>query len=677
MPENHTTIQQLVAQHHQLAHQIRTCAVIDNLPPLLIPLTHLSPTDLQAYLTALTEEQTTDAADIAQAIYNTFSDKEARKAARRALIRLEELELYPTWNITMDGSITTTDQAATTNADTTRSAQTEHSSFSIESMLAEFDKFVKDITTTPAMEPVYALIGIWQDEEPAKSFNALAADSPLLEDLDAHAWIAHHTEWQTIAKTDLASIEYIGERERLTPDRIIVELYWSLPIQFPNTKQRPADLPTPTATLAETGRQWFWSSYLVIENDGQWKISSMADEGARLLQLTAEEIKQVIDEKTDMVLQSLEELDRAFSFLEDEDEDMDVNEDEDVDEDEDEDENVDEDEDEDDKEAAEHREATQILYYYDTLFQKAPSVDAAVYERAIRLAELLPDTERTATYLQRMALNLPQSRGYALCKLTSTYEQILQERLEDDLDNPAAEIERYQKLIEETLRQSIASDESPIGLIMLAGLLLEQDRDLNEVISLLTRAQAMTTTEKEKASIEAGLAQVAEKQERKEDALQHYLTVAQLDKTFPHLWYSIGSLQHQLGQQKEAILNLQRNIDEDPQFAEAYIELATIYGEQKQTKKALSLLQEALEATSDTVSVLATMATIYIQAGELRNARQHLERAEAYDEDEDNPYVATAQAMLREREAQKKAHKSSPSGKSQQKHSHSKHKHRK
>ena len=138
---------------------------------------------------------------------------------------------------------------------------------------------------SPTIEPVTALLESWGDGDPDEAYNALSLRSPLREGLDANAWIEHRTQWLETADTGLVKITYVGEKEKLAPDCVVVEATWSLPIGNPTAEQPPKDLPTATCVSKETGRHWFWTSYVVVEEDGEWHITDMTDEGAMALQL--------------------------------------------------------------------------------------------------------------------------------------------------------------------------------------------------------------------------------------------------------------------------------------------------------------------------------------------------------------------------------------------------------
>jgi len=92
-----TQVQQQVEQYHQVAQAIRSSITPAQVETALAPINELPEATQVAFLKALTKEGTLDAADLLQAVNAFAAAKETRKAARRALIQLEEIHLYPHW----------------------------------------------------------------------------------------------------------------------------------------------------------------------------------------------------------------------------------------------------------------------------------------------------------------------------------------------------------------------------------------------------------------------------------------------------------------------------------------------------------------------------------------------------------------------------------------------------
>src|SRR5262249_7027646 len=387
-------------------------------------------------------------------------------------------------------------------------------------------------------------------------YNALSPHSPLREGLDANTWVERRTQWLKAANTSAIRIAYIGEKDKLAPDSVIVQATWSLSIGNPKAENPPKDLPTATCVFPETGRHWFWTSYVVAEEGGEWHITDMTDEGAVALQLPSEEAERLLREKVTNMSQLLalldEEEDEDSGNLDEEVDFEDLEEEEDLDDDD------TEDEEEDSLDFLEEmeevtRESTLAMHYHDALIHQAPHDGSVVYQSAIECAQIVQDTERAAAYFHQLAHNIPEYRAKALRGLSITYEQLLQDYLDDEPEDPEPKKQYYNALIEETLRQAIKSDDTIRSHIVLADVLVRQNKNLDEAEMLLKQARPSAIEDEEIVSIEAGLAQIAQVQDRNEEALQHYQAVVNLDTEFPHIWFQIGSLQRQLGNFDEAI----------------------------------------------------------------------------------------------------------------------------
>lgn len=684
-PVNNDIVAQHLEQYHQLARVLRESRNIDQAALALEPLINITGEDQIVYLKTLGRENSSDAADIAQAMYNIAPDKEVRKEARRTLLRLEAQNIYPRSDITAEGFVVPSGiESKPENAPARTGADKAFAS--LDSLLQDLEDFFDSMPGTPTLEPVTTLLESWGEGDSEEAYKALSPRSPLREGLDADAWIERRIQWVEAADTDLVNIAYIGEKEKLAPDRVIVEATWSLPITNPTVENPPKDLPTATCVFKETGRHWFWTSYVVVEEDGEWHITEMIDEGAKALQLPADEIERILREKAANASQRLAELDddEDFEDFEDFDEDDDDVEDDDDEEEDfddlDEEELEDEDDDEGSLDFLEEmeeaiREATQALHYHDAYIHQAPNDGPAVYQSAIQFAQIVQDSERTAAYFQQMAQNIPEYRGKALCGLAMTYEQILQDYLANDPEDSESAQQHYDTLIEETLRQASEISLTTQSYILFADVLIRQNKNLDEAEELLKKALPTALDDEDIVSIEERLAQLAQSHGQPEEALQHYQSIVNLDTEFPEIWFKIGSLQRQLGATDEAMFNLRRSIKEEPDLTEAYIELSAIYSEQKLFNKASDLLRKALDKSPDSVDALASLSVVYAKSGDLRSAQRYLQQAEMIDGE--NRFVEMARTTLQAQKGQKPSSPSHTKPKDRHQPKHHNHKHKK
>lgn len=93
--EENTQVQDLLAYYHQIADTLHTSADQQQAEAALADITSLPETSQLALLKALSKELHTDAADLLLALNTLANNKQVRKEARRSLIRLEGVKIYP------------------------------------------------------------------------------------------------------------------------------------------------------------------------------------------------------------------------------------------------------------------------------------------------------------------------------------------------------------------------------------------------------------------------------------------------------------------------------------------------------------------------------------------------------------------------------------------------------
>jgi tetratricopeptide (TPR) repeat protein len=511
------------------------------------------------------------------------------------------------------------------------------------------------------------------------AYEQLASTSPLRQGLSSEEWVAQRRQWNVTAHPARFRIAFIEDTEDLddieqeltaedenedTLEQPAVEVGWSLQFgETPLTSQLP-ELPVATAILKETGRHWFWTRYTLVEEDDEWFIDRLIDEGANALNLATTEIEQRLDTIAELASQRLNALAKEEDLEDDEDlddEDLDDKDDEDLDD--------EDDEDLDDEgfmdTLLEMEEAFRVMtkgtHYNDALITQSPDKDPEPYEQNVKQAMVTNDMERAAVYLQQLAEHFPEQRSKAQEQLGLAYYSIAQTYEEDDEDGELDEDEeqankdesqRFKELAEKTLLTAIETDQSTVAYIALAKLVFAQDR-LEEAKTLLRDAQSLSTDQKQLADIEVGLGLISKKQEDTEQALRHFQRVAELNPDYEALWYNIGVLQSKLGRYEEAITNLKRNIETSPEQTVAYVELASIYITQNTPAKARQILQEGLEWDSEAPDLLAQLSIVYIRGNDLRTAQKYLQQAE--DIDDEHELVQEARALYNERRIQQRA----------------------
>ena len=186
--------------------------------------------------------------------------------------------------------------------------------------------------------------------------------------------------------------------------------------------------------------------------------------------------------------------------------------------------------------------------------------DDATYVLAAQQASVIQEVERAAAYLTLAAERLPEERGDVLRSLGTTYAElaaedtIAHEELEEDLTEDAVSAEftsRYFPLAEEAFRNAIATDNAFSSYILLADLYVGQNKHIDEAKALFEHAEGLVENPNQTAAIALGRAQLAQLEEKPEEALLQYQRAADLATDIPGVWNSIGNIQLSLDQ-KEA-----------------------------------------------------------------------------------------------------------------------------
>jgi tetratricopeptide (TPR) repeat protein len=534
-----------------------------------------------------------------------------------------------------------------------------------DSFLANFEAFLSEadklLPASEYLDTVGDFLESYAKGDYATAYEQLASTSPLRQGLSSEEWIARRHQWEKRAHpaklrtSFISDLEDLGDLERgLTGKNIHkqpeVEVGWSLQFdETPLTNQLP-ELPVATAILKETGRHWFWARYILVEEDDEWFIDRMIDEGANTLKLETDQIEQRLDTIAELASQRLS----ALETEEDEDE-------EDLEE-------GDEDEEDFDDEGfmdtlLEMEEAFRVMtkgtHYNDALIAQSPSKDPEPYEQNVKQAMVTNDMERAAVYLQQLAQHFPDQRsqaqeqlGLAYYSISQAYQEEEDEEEEGGSKRKEEESQRFRELAEKTLRSAIDMDKSIVASIALAKLIFAQDR-LDEAMALLQEAQSSATDQKQLADIEVGLGLIAKKQEKNEQALNHFQRVTELNPDYEALWYNIGVLQSRLGRYEAAITSLKRNIEISPEQTAAYVELASIYLKQNAAVKARQILKDGLQWDSEAPDLLAQLAIVYLQSNDLRTAQKYLRKA--VDIDEEDEVVKKARVLYTEYKAKQRA----------------------
>src|SRR5207249_10794868 len=70
-----------------------------------------------------------------------------------------------------------------------------------------------------------------------------------------------------------------------------IEAYWSIEMDETPLSDTLPELPKATAVYEETGQHWCWANYTLVQEEDEWHIQSMTDEGTNAQNLSIEELQ--------------------------------------------------------------------------------------------------------------------------------------------------------------------------------------------------------------------------------------------------------------------------------------------------------------------------------------------------------------------------------------------------
>ena len=476
----------------------------------------------------------------------------------------------------------------------------------------------------PGIEPdeLIATFGAaWSLGDYDLTYSLLARDSGLRDDLERDEWIERRRAWANEAHPSRFEMSYVRERETSEATSAIwlptaflpgsrsstrkdVEIAWSLELSETPLSGTLKEMPLGTAVYKETGRRWFWTSYSLVQEQGQWRIQKMSDDGANAQALSIDELQKRVKEHTDRVNEILQT--------------HDLNE----------------------PDAQQFSDeiiwrTTQCIYYDDALIVHLP-LDRIPYGDAYTRAISLGAVERAIVYLERLAQKFVEQKAEILREL-GVAQAGLSEHY-GTLNMPERE-QQFAALAEQSLRASLALQETAPALVLLAEQQIRRDGDLNDAEQRLLQAREMVTTTKQQAMIEEDLANVALKRRQLNAALAHYQRIAELDPDAEDLWFKIMSVQQAMKQPDAARATIEQAIERNPADPAPYAHLATLYMNEKNAAQAKAILERGLAVNLNSAPLLALLASVYLDEGDLRRADTLLKQAEKL-----NPNLEIVQA---------------------------------
>ena len=701
--------QELFARLPDVAQTVRASSTPTEAEAALADITAL-PTSAQLnFIRTLSKTTTTDAADVLTALNTYGADKEVRKEARRALVRLEsmrvrsqwtppvaqasavqlnvnnaprfwqglttqsreegEMQLILIWEQGYDYSEVRTfgflldfwsagikdcfieivsKRAMTRRIDEMRGKMTNLAPTSctvaegkrlIEDALsvntwrnvepaAEFrnnrnliNQFILDASDIgedsgrtfihPELEDQEAIInflGAWSMGDYGLAYDLLTPDSSVRNGLDRNEWIERHRTWFDEARPARVELGFVHEREQAksalwVPNAAVnktsrkdIELGWSLELVDTQLAGTLREFPMASTINKETGRHWFWTSYSMVRQREGWRIQSIADDDLRLQGLPIDELQRLIKEYEDIMNGFIQRVQEGTekdqnAFLEE----------------------------------ASWR-FTQMLHFYDALIAKLP-LDRQITDDAYSHSVLIGNPERGMVYLERLVQRFPENRADLQRRLSATIAAVAYNYINNGMT------ERGEALLaqaEAVLRESLTTQDSATGHMLLGELLLSRDR-LDESEQELLKANELNPTPDEQASIEAGLGNIEMHRERMDAAIPHYQRVTELNADYGGIWFSLGFAHRLLGDLDAAELDYQHAIQQEPNDVRAYSELTAIYMNKNEVEQARSIVAQGVHANPDSAHLHALYASVLDVIGDKRAARRELADAEAID----------------------------------------------
>jgi tetratricopeptide (TPR) repeat protein len=608
--EDNEQAQRVLEQYHQIAHELRTLKDQKQIETALAAITTMSESAQFALLKALAKEHHTDAADVLLAINEVSPLKSVRKEARRSLIQLQGARIYPQWEPPVQPSLAVQPITPPRSILASPGLDEEEETDLDE---AEQDEERSDLRDLPPQEIVTTFVESLVDGDYDTAYDLLSSKSPLREGLAWDEWIERREEWLDEADPGDLEPNFIREREpeqsgiwlpfgvSRSPDSKEIEAGWSMEMDGTPLSETLPELPKATAVYEETQRHWFWVSYMLVQEEGAWRIESMIDEATHAQSWPIEELQKRVQE-LDKYLEEFRQKHTVADLQQFTEADV--------------------------RHAIEEMfwRAMRVVGYIDALIKKTP-LDRTLYERAAGRMVVFKQLERSLVYLEPLARLFEEERALSLRTLAEV-QQRLSRKYFDIGDDEIGE--RLQELAVEALNESLTIEDNIEAHISLAELLIEDDR-LDEAEEHLLRAKAMTTDTSVEAHIEMHLGEIATGREQYEEALHHYQRTTELAPNDPDPWVDLAKAYQRLDKLEEAEANYRRAIELEPDDEDLYYGLSKMYSEHGQPTKAIEIIEDALSANPDSAILSVYLASMYLENKDYRQAEIFLDKAERLD----------------------------------------------
>jgi Flp pilus assembly protein TadD len=444
----------------------------------------------------------------------------------------------------------------------------------------------------------------------ATAFQLLATDTPLRDNLSQKTWVESRKTWFKTTHPDSLQPNLLWERpvaqrsglwlpniisaRRNTTEKII-EAGWSVEMDETSKGASFPELPGASVVYSETKRHWFWVSYTLVQEEGQWRIQFMTDEAYEALNLPTEELNKRIREHD----QAINEITRkhrpdaadAILYLE-----------------------------------VITRHLLQAAGYIDALLARSYD-DLSLYMEAAERMRVFGFPERSLVYLEQVTERFEEHRAGALRSMAAI-QRVRSHFFEEEGDEVRAE--RFLELAEAALRESLAIEDRFETHISLAEVLIDRDKNLNEARNHLLQAKAMIPDGNiaDEAHVEMHLGEIAMEQGRGKEALGHYQRVVELSPDFTGAWTDLATTYKKLGNFEEADASFRHALALEPDNEDLIWNLGELYLDDKKYDTAIQIFEDALENNPDSAELNMFLGSAYLESGDARQAEIFIGKAE-------------------------------------------------
>lgn len=462
--------------------------------------------------------------------------------------------------------------------------------------------------------------GGWSMGDYGLCYDMLTSNSSLREGLSRDEWVALRRAWADEAHPARFEMYFLQERKQARQSTLWlpasalsisenaqkdVELGWSLELADTQLSGTLPEMPMGTAVYKETGRHWFWTVFTLLQENGQWRISRISDEGAAVQGLPLNELQKRVKEHDEAMQKIMREHQP------------------------------------DEPDAQQYHDeliwrSWQILSLDDAMLVRNPQ-DKEIYEDAYGRAMSIQAVERATVYAEAQATRLLNDPDHLVAQQRLGAIQIAVAERFASLGLPER-AEHFMDLGEATIRETLADDQ-PLSYLLLAEFLIGRE-NFDEAEKHLLKARELAQEPDIQAQVDFDLASLAIERQRFSEAQRYLERLAEGSPNYPELWTTLGFVHIQQKNYPEAEVYLKRALEEDPRDMRAYGELNRIYMDQHEFDKARDILAQGIGVLPQSAHLRALMAAVYLEKGDRRRALEYLDEAERI-----NPNIELVQAL--------------------------------